>query len=134
MNYQANLASSKSWPLLNMDTLFNTLSCFWPFFLQNTTWITRTITWRPTKNVFHRPISFSQVEALLPSRLSRCSQVSGSLSLIRCPDLSGSHVPFIPLRLNCFMSEGYLRWKDIVKYSNKLLKQCENQQTTKRIN
>lgn len=55
-----------------------------------------------------RPMSFSQVAALLPSRLSSRSHVSGSLSFIRCPALSLSHAPFIPLRVNAFRSAGYL--------------------------
>lgn len=64
--------------------------------------------WKQNMNTQDRPISLSQVEALLPSRLSNRSHVSGSLSFIRCPALSRSHVPFIPLRVNAFMSEGYL--------------------------
>jgi len=55
-----------------------------------------------------RPMSFSQVAALLPSMLSSRSHVCGVLSFIRWPARSLSHAPFIPLRLNVFGSAGYL--------------------------
>lgn len=56
-----------------------------------------------------RPMSFSQVAALLPSAQSSRSHVCGAFSFMRCPARSLSHTPFSPLRMNAFASLGYLQ-------------------------